>query len=49
MTDTGAYTDTIFGIFHLLGYQFSPFGRCSSSDNGAHLSDRRRRRSRSGP
>jgi TnpA family transposase len=24
MTDTGAYTDTIFGIFHLLGYQFSP-------------------------
>ncbi|MGH2926877.1 MAG: Tn3 family transposase, partial [Solirubrobacteraceae bacterium] len=24
MTDTGAYTDTIFGIFHLLGFQFSP-------------------------
>lgn len=24
MTDTGAYTDTMFGIFHLLGYQFSP-------------------------
>lgn len=24
MTDTGAYTDVIFGIFHLLGYQFSP-------------------------
>ncbi len=24
MTDTGAYTDTIFGIFHLLGYQSSP-------------------------
>ena len=24
MSDTGAYTDTIFGIFHLLGYQFSP-------------------------
>ena len=24
MTDTGAYTDTIFGTFHLLGYQFSP-------------------------
>src|SRR5271157_51278 len=24
MTDTGAYTDTIFGVFHLLGYQFSP-------------------------
>ena len=24
MTDTGAYTDTIFGIFHLLGYQYSP-------------------------
>ena len=24
MTDTGAYTDTIFGIFHLLGYHFSP-------------------------
>ena len=23
MSDTGAYTDTIFGIFHLLGYQFS--------------------------
>ena len=24
MTDTGAYTDIMFGIFHLLGYQFSP-------------------------
>lgn len=24
MTDTGAYTDIIFGIFWLLGYQFSP-------------------------
>jgi hypothetical protein len=24
MSDTGADTDTIFGIFHLLGYQFSP-------------------------
>lgn len=24
MTVTGAYTDTMFGIFHLLGYQFSP-------------------------
>ena len=24
MTDSGAYTDTIFGIFWLLGYQFSP-------------------------
>ena len=24
MTDTGAYTDMIFGIFWLLGYQFSP-------------------------
>jgi TnpA family transposase len=24
MTDTGAYTDTMFGIFHLLGNQFSP-------------------------
>src|SRR3712207_5063086 len=24
MTDTGAYTDVMFGIFHLLGYQFSP-------------------------
>ena len=23
MTDTAGYTDTIFGIFHLLGYQFS--------------------------
>jgi TnpA family transposase len=23
MMDTGAYTDTMFGIFHLLGYQFS--------------------------
>ena len=23
-SNTGAYTDTIFGIFHLLGYQFSP-------------------------
>ena len=24
MTDTGAYTDCIFGLFWLLGYQFSP-------------------------
>ena len=24
MTDTGAYTDVVFGIFWLLGYQFSP-------------------------
>jgi TnpA family transposase len=24
MTDTGAYTDAIFGIFFLLGFQFSP-------------------------
>jgi TnpA family transposase len=24
MTDTGAYSDTIFGIFYLLGFQFSP-------------------------
>jgi TnpA family transposase len=24
MTDTGAYTDTIFALFWLLGYQFSP-------------------------
>ena len=24
MTDTAGYTDTIFGIFYLLGYQFSP-------------------------
>jgi TnpA family transposase len=24
MTDTAGYTDTVFGIFHLLGYQFSP-------------------------
>ena len=24
MTDTGAYTDVIFGIFWLLVYQFSP-------------------------
>jgi len=24
MTDTGAYTDVIFGVFWLLGYQFSP-------------------------
>ena len=24
MSDTGAYTDAIFGIFRLLGYQFSP-------------------------
>ena len=24
MTDTAVYTDTIFGIFHLLGLQFSP-------------------------
>ena len=24
ITDTGAYTDIMFGIFHLLGFQFSP-------------------------
>lgn len=24
MTDTGAYTDAIFGVFYLLGFQFSP-------------------------
>lgn len=24
MTDTGAYSDTIFGLFRLLGYRFSP-------------------------
>ncbi len=24
MTDTASYTDTVFGIFHILGYQFSP-------------------------
>jgi TnpA family transposase len=24
MTDTAGYTDSMFGIFHLLGYQFSP-------------------------
>ena len=24
VTDTGAYTDVMFGIFHLLGFQFSP-------------------------
>jgi TnpA family transposase len=24
MTDTGAYADSMFGIFHLLGYRFSP-------------------------
>jgi TnpA family transposase len=24
MTDTAGYTDTIFGVFYLLGYQFSP-------------------------
>lgn len=24
MTDTGAYSDTIFALFYLLGYQFSP-------------------------
>ena len=24
MTDTGAYTDVIFGLFRLLGYRFSP-------------------------
>jgi TnpA family transposase len=24
MSDTAGYTDTIFGVFHLLGYQFSP-------------------------
>ena len=24
MTDTAGYTDAIFGVFHLLGYQFSP-------------------------
>lgn len=24
MTDTASYTDLVFGLFHLLGYQFSP-------------------------
>ena len=24
MSDTAGYTDAIFGVFHLLGYQFSP-------------------------
>ena len=24
MTDTASYTDVIFGLFHVLGYQFSP-------------------------
>ena len=24
MTDTGAYSDVIFGLFRLLGYRFSP-------------------------
>jgi TnpA family transposase len=24
MTDTASYTDMIFGLFHVLGYQFSP-------------------------
>ena len=24
MSDTAGYTDTVFGVFHLLGYQFSP-------------------------
>jgi hypothetical protein len=24
MTDTAAYSDVVFGLFHLLGYQFSP-------------------------
>lgn len=24
MTDSGSYSDVIFGLFHLLGYQFSP-------------------------
>jgi TnpA family transposase len=24
MTDTGAYTDVVFGLFRLLGYRFSP-------------------------
>ena len=24
MSDTGAYSDVIFGVFHLLGYKFSP-------------------------
>ena len=24
MTDTGAYSDVVFGLFRLLGYRFSP-------------------------
>jgi TnpA family transposase len=24
MTDTGAYTDVVFGLFWLLGYRFCP-------------------------
>lgn len=30
MTDTGAYADPMFGIFHLLRYRFSP--RTSDAD-----------------
>ena len=27
MTDTGAYSDVVFGLFRLLGYRFSPARR----------------------
>jgi TnpA family transposase len=34
MTDTGAYTDAIFGIFYLLGFQF---GARIADSGGARL------------
>jgi hypothetical protein len=34
MTDTGAYSDVVFGLFRLLGYRFSP----RLADIGGHLS-----------
>ena len=44
MTDTGAYSDVVFGLFHLLGYRIiPPLGRCRRY---AFLADRTKGRLR---
>jgi TnpA family transposase len=48
MTDTGAYSDIVFGLFRLLGYRFSPrladiggtrFGRINQNADYGHFND----------
>jgi hypothetical protein len=46
MTDTGAYTDVVFGLFWLLGYRFCP--RIADIGGGPLLASRRLRRLRPG-